>query len=229
MKLKDKVVIITGASCGLGKALAGSFQESGCKVIASSNNRVEIKDVARELGVVPFIADVTKEKDVAKLTAFALKKFGRIDIWVNNAGITTSNSIPDKMDAKEAHLIMDVNFFGTAYGMLSALRVMEKQKSGTIVNVISVRAFEKDVRPGIYSASKWAVRGFTEGLMKLTPKMKGISIVAVYPGAMKTKLHGKNHPAGYNNFMEPEFVADKIVRNLGKSKPKTELIIRKGS
>ncbi len=130
------------------------------------------------------------------------------------------------MDVKDAHQVMDVNFFGTVYGTLSALKAMKKQKSGTIVNIVSVRAFESDVRPGIYSASKWAVRGFTEGLMRLTPKMKGTSIVAVYPGAMKTKLHGKHRLVGYHDFMEPEFVANKIVRNLEKSKPRTELIIR---
>jgi NAD(P)-dependent dehydrogenase (short-subunit alcohol dehydrogenase family) len=226
MKLKGKVVVITGASSGLGKALAESFLESGSRVIASSNNRTEIRNVARELGVFSFLADVTKQKDVAKLAAFALKKFGRIDVWINNAGITTSNSALDKMDAKEAHQIMDVNFFGTVYGTLSALKVMRKQKRGMIVNVISVRALGSDVRPGIYSASKWAVRGFTEGLMKFVPKLNGVSIVAVYPSAMKTKLHGDNHPAGYHKFMEPKLVAKKIVRNLGKNKPKIELIIR---
>ena len=226
MKLKRKVVVITGASCGLGKALTESFRELGCRVIASSNNRAEINDVARKLDVTSFVADVAKEKDITKLTAFALKKFGRIDVWVNNAGITMPSLDWEKMDAKDAHQVMDVNFFGTVYGTLSALKTMKKQKSGTIVNIISVRAFESDVRPGIYSASKWAVRGFTEGLIRLTPKMKGISIVAVYPGAMKTKLHGKHHPSGYKNFMEPEFVADKIVRNLGKNKPRTRLIIR---
>ncbi len=226
MNLKGKIVVITGASSGLGKALVQSFVESGSRVIASSNNGIEIKKVARELGVLPFTTDVTKQKDVIRLAVFALKTMGRIDVWINNAGITTSNLAWDKIDVKETHRVMDVNFFGTVYGTLSALKIMKRQKSGMIVNVISVRAFEKDIHPGVYSASKWAVRGFTEGLMKLAPKMKDIPIIAVYPGAMKTKLHGKRHPAGYNNFMEPEFVADKIVRNLGKNKPKTELIIR---
>jgi NAD(P)-dependent dehydrogenase (short-subunit alcohol dehydrogenase family) len=226
MNFKNKVIVITGASSGLGKALARSLRKSGCRVIASSNNKAELKNVARELDIFSFAADVAKERDVADLASFALKKFGRIDIWVNNAGITTLNSTLEKVDVKEAHQVMDVNFFGTVYGTLSALKVMKGQRSGTIVNIISVRAFEKDVRLGIYSASKWAVRGFTEGLMRFVPKLKGISIIAVYPGAMKTKLHGRHHPAGYKSFMEPEFVADKIVRNLGKSKPKTEFIIR---
>ena len=121
---------------------------------------------------------------------------------------------------------MEVNFFGTVYGTLAALKIMRRQRKGVIVNVISVRALESDVRPGIYSASKWAVRGFTEGL-KFSPGSKNVKIIAVYPGAIKTGLWGRKRPTGYEGFMEPASVAGKIVRNLEQRKPKEKLIMRK--
>jgi NAD(P)-dependent dehydrogenase (short-subunit alcohol dehydrogenase family) len=226
MKLSGKVVVITGASSGLGAALARAFSESGCKVVASSNDGVCLKRVGRELGVSSFLADVAKEKDVSKLAAFALEKFGRIDVWINNAGITAPSRDIEKGDMEKAHRIMEVNFFGTVYGTIAALAAMRKRKRGVIVNVISVRALESDVRPGIYSASKWAVRGFTEGL-RSSSKMKDINVVAVYPGAIKTELWGKKRPAGYEGFMEPAFVARKIVLNLERRNPLRKLIMRK--
>lgn len=226
MNLKGKVIVITGASKGLGKALASAFCDEHSKVVISARSNKELKHVSREIGVVPFVADVTKEKDIQKLAAFALKKFKRIDIWVNNAGTTLPHSEIEEIDVKRAHEVMEVNFFGTFYGSRVALKVMKKQKHGTIVNIVSMSSLVGRPRSAGYASSKWAARGFTESLrMALEPKH--ILVIAVHPGGMKTTIFGKFKPVGYENWMAPFYVAGKIIQNLKRAKPSAELIINK--
>ena len=130
------------------------------------------------------------------------------------------------MDLEATHRVMEVNFFGTLYGSYKALEVMKERKKGTIVNIISIRALSGDVRMGVYTASKWAARGLTEALQH-EARADNIKVVAVYPSGMQTNIWGKEHPAGYTSFMEPEFVANKILQNLMQENPEEELIIRR--
>lgn len=230
MEIRDKVVVITGASKGLGRALAQLFCKEGCRVIASSNDKEGIESIAREIGATPFTADVSRREDILNLANFALQKFGAIDIWINNAGITVpKQSLKiEEMDLDAMHRAMEVNFFGTLYGSLKALEVMNERKSGIIVNIISIRALSEYVRMGVYSASKWAVRGFTEALRREAEAGK-VKIIAVFLGETKTDLWGKERPAEYDSYMKPEFAADKIIQNLMQDNPKEELIIKRPS
>src|SRR3989344_3132570 len=116
MEIKDKVVVITGSSKGLCKSLAYAFTEKGAKVVVNARNKNELIEVASDIGALPVVADVTKEKEVLVLADAVIDKYGRIDIWINNAGIWMPHAPIEEMDWDRAHDLMEVNFFGTVYG-----------------------------------------------------------------------------------------------------------------
>jgi NAD(P)-dependent dehydrogenase (short-subunit alcohol dehydrogenase family) len=272
MNLKDKTVVITGASSGLGKALAVALVAHGAKVVMSSNNEPELQLAfaqcfggaqlasaqrfggAKEVGGVPVVADVTRKEDMQKLADAAVAQFGRIDIWVNNAGINAPWSSIEDIDIERAHRMMEVNFFGTLYGSQVALRQMKKQgarlpparlasqgeaggspsaqtdggQGGVIMNVVSMASLGSRPQAAAYAASKWAARGFTESLREAT-KSDNIIVMAVHPGGIKTALFGDHRPPDYGTYMEPSFVAERIVENLAQGKPEEELVIRRSA
>ncbi|MBI2984634.1 MAG: SDR family oxidoreductase [Candidatus Kerfeldbacteria bacterium] len=226
MRLKKKVVVITGGSKGLGKALASEFVKEGSVVVISARNRKELWNTARECRAIPFVADITKEQNIMSLAKFVKKRLGRIDVWVNNAGVTIPHSDIDGITSEAAHNVMEVNFFGTFYGLQAVIPIMKKQHHGTIVNIISMSALVGRPRSLMYSSSKWAARGLTEGI-RMALKPKRISIIAVHPGGMKTTIFGKHLPQGYDDWMEPDFVAKKIIQNLKRAKPREEIVIHR--
>jgi short-subunit dehydrogenase len=226
MNLKDKVVVITGSTEGLGKAMACGFLNEQAKVVINTQSKKELQEAMKEIGTVGFCGDVTKEKDMQKLADFAVKKFGKIDIWINNAGISMGHMPIEEVDAKKAHQVMEVNFFGTFYGCRSAMKYMKEQKNGILVNILSCRAIVPSPMSSVYSCSKWAGRGLTE-LLRGILKPGNISVIGVYPGSIKTCFWGGNKPAGYENYMEISYVVEKIIQNLKLDKPQEELTIEK--
>lgn len=228
MELKDKIIVITGGSSGLGKALAHTFKKEGCKVIISSHNEKELQDVGRELNADFIKADVIKEDEVKNLGGEVIRRFGKIDIWVNNAGIWIPHAPIEELDISKVHQMIEVNLFGTIYGSRVALVQMKKQGYGIIINILSTSALEG--RPGSagYCASKYAANGFTKSL-RLELKPVNIQVISVYPGGMKTNLFQGQKPLDYENYMEPSYVANCIIENLKKDSPEEELIIKKAT
>jgi short-subunit dehydrogenase len=226
MDLKNKVVVITGSTKGLGKAIACEFLKEQAKVIINARDKKGLEEIAQEIGVTECAGDVTKEKDMQKLVGFAVKKFGRLDVWVNNAGIWLPHLPIEKTDWKRAHDLIEVNLFGTVYGSKSALTQMRKQGSGSIVNIISTSGLDGKINETAYCSSKFAVRGFTESLIKEVDGNK-IKVLGVYPGGMRTNLFDEKRPKNYKDFMDPNFVAQKIIQNLKLAKPKEKLVIRR--
>src|SRR3989338_2458842 len=224
MNLKEKVVVITGASKGFGKALAEVFLREGSKVVICSTNKKEIKSVAKKIGAFGIRADVTKEKDLAKLSNQVIKNFGKIDIWVNNAGLWLPHAFVEDFDMTKVQKMFEVNIVGLINGSRIALRHMKKRRSGTIIQVISDSALRGRPMSSAYSASKWAVNGFTKGIRE---ENKNISILSIFPGGMKTLIFGKKKPSSFNDFMDTKDVAKKVISNLKLKIPKEELIIRK--
>src|SRR3989338_9713648 len=220
MELKDKVVIITGGTRGLGKALALSFLKSGAEVVVCSRNEEDLKDLEGE--IIGKKADVTKEDELKKLLEFTIEKFSKLDIWINNAGIWLPHSLIENFDMEKVKKMFDVNVFGVMNGSRVALRFFKKQKFGFIINIISDSALIGRPMSSTYSASKWAMNGFTKSIRE---ENKNISIFSIYPGGMKTDIFGENKPENYGEFMDPNSVADKIVENLKKDIPEEELII----
>jgi len=226
MNLKDKVIVVTGGSKGFGKTLAELFVKEGAKVVINSNNKKEIKKVASEMGVLGICADVTKEEDLIKLAGKVIKKFGNIDIWINNAGLWMTHSFIEDFDMNKVRKMFDVNVMGTINGSRVALRFMKEKKSGVIMNIISTAALAERPTLSTYCASKWAVNGFTKSI-RVEDRDKNILILSVFPGGMKTEIFGDSKPDNFNDFMETSYVAEKVINNLKLENPEEELVIQK--
>lgn len=224
MELKDKIVVITGGTKGLGKALAISFLKNNSKIVVCS--REEKRPDNLEESILWIKTDVTKEDEMKNLGEKVIEKFGKIDIWVNNAGIWLPHTPIEETDWKRAHDLIEVNLFGTVYGSKIALAQMRKLNSGLIVNILSTSALDGKKNETAYCASKFAAMGFTKSLMREVDG-KNIKINAVYPGGMQTNLFDEKKPEKYTEFMDPNEVAEKIVENLKKENPEEELIIRR--
>ncbi|MEX2033389.1 MAG: SDR family oxidoreductase [Candidatus Colwellbacteria bacterium] len=228
MDIQDKVVVITGSSKGLGKNLAYAFAKEGAKVVVNARNKEELVEVANNIKAFPVVADVTKEEEVLALANAAINKYGRIDIWINNAGIWMPHAPIEEMDWKKVHELVEVNLFGTIYGSKAALIQMRKQGFGVIVNIISTSGLQGRPDSSGYCASKFAARGFTESLRR-EAEDAGIKVIAVYPGGMKTHLFDEKIPDDIDKYMEPEFVADRIIQNLIQDNLEEELIVKRPS
>lgn len=225
MQLKDKVVVITGGTKGFGRALAELFKQEGANVIICSHRKT-VGTIAEEMGVLGVKADVRQEDDMTTLAQFTINKFGCIDIWINNAGVWMQGLVEDA-DMKDVRKMFDINVLGAINGSRVALREMkEKKKSGVIINIISRAGL--DARSGIslYASTKWALHGFTRSIREEN-KGSNISILSVFPGGMKTDIFGENKPANYDDFMDVNLVAKKVIKNLKSEKPEEELIIKR--
>ena len=226
MTLKDKVIVITGGSRGLGKELAREFFQNGAKVIITARNKKELEKTAKEIGVLSFVSDVTNEISLKKLSAFVLKKFGKIDFWINNVGIWIPHSSIENVKINDLQKAIDINVFGMIYGWRNAMFNMKKKKTGAIINIISLSGLNGRPMSSAYATSKWAARGFSESL-RLALEPLHIPVIAIYQGGMKTDIFKNKKPKDYDTFMEPNYVAKKIVSNLKLKKPKIDLIISK--
>src|SRR3989344_1590571 len=136
MNLKDKVIVITGATKGFGKTLAEAFIGEGSQVVICSTNQTDVEAVAKEIGAFGVCADVTKEEDLTRLADETIKQFGGIDIWINNAGLWIPHAFVEDFDMIKVKKMFDVNVIGPINGSRVALRLMKEKGSGTIINVI---------------------------------------------------------------------------------------------
>lgn len=185
MKLKDKVVIITGASSGIGKALAIELAQRGANLVLAARQYVTLCEIARDLQnqhnikTVAVQCDVAVEEDCAALIKQAVLTFGKIDVLVNNAGISMRALFKD-LDLKVMKNLMDVNFWGTVYCTKHALPGITKT-SGSIVAVSSIAGYKGLPGRSGYSASKFALNGFMDAL-RVENLKTGVHVMVVSPG-----------------------------------------------
>jgi NADP-dependent 3-hydroxy acid dehydrogenase YdfG len=186
------VVVITGASSGIGESTARLLAGSGAKVVlgARRTDRIGalVKDITAKGGAaLGFQADVTKRSEVEALVQGAIHEYGRIDVIVNNAGIMPIAPMA-ALKVEEWDRMIDVNIKGLLFGVAAVLPIMQRQKQGHIINVSSVGGF-KVWAPGgtVYSATKFAVRAITEGL-RMEHKADNIRCTIISPGAVATEL-----------------------------------------
>src|SRR5580704_2955618 len=190
--ITGKVVVITGASSGLGESTARLLAEKGAKVAlgARRKDRIDalVSDITAKGGsALGFRTDVTKREDVEALVKGAVERYGRIDVIVNNSGIMPIAPMA-ALKVEEWDRVIDVNIKGLLYGVAAVLPIMHKQKSGHIINMASIAGF-KVFAPGgtVYSATKFAVRAVTEGLRQEL-KADNIRWTIISPGAVATEL-----------------------------------------
>lgn len=226
MIIKNKIVVITGGSQGLGKALASLFAKNGCRVIISSENKENLEKAAKELSVDYFLADVTVYDNLLNLGKYVFEKYGAIDIWVNNAGIQIAPSPTEEVNIKKLRYLFEVNFFGYFYGCQIALRYMKKQGQGLIINLNSTAGLDGKPMLSAYCSSKFAIKGLTESIRKEIIN-SDIKIYAVHPGGIQTDIYKEKYPSDLKEYMQVDDVAEKIIKNLTTDKPEQDLIIKR--
>jgi NADP-dependent 3-hydroxy acid dehydrogenase YdfG len=189
--IKDKVVVITGASSGMGEAAAKHLSNLGATIVLGARRADRIEKLAKEINdnggkAIAIAVDVTQRDQVKKLVDAAVEQFGRVDVLLNNAGIMPL-SLVESLHVDEWDKMIDVNLKGVLNGIAAVLPYMKEQKSGQIINTSSVAGHKVFSGSAVYSATKFAVRALTEGL-RMEVKPYNIRTTIVCPGAVKTEL-----------------------------------------
>ncbi len=187
--IQDKVVVITGASSGLGEATARLLSAQGAKVVLGARRIDRLQALAKELGLpedAVVRTDVTDASQVKSLVDTAVQLHDRIDVILNNAGLMPQ-SLFEKLKVDDWDRMVDVNIKGVLYGIAAALPYMTAQKSGHVINVSSVAGHKVGPGSGVYAATKHAVRALSEGLrQEMTAHNVRVTIIS--PGAVLTEL-----------------------------------------
>lgn len=194
MGIANKTVIITGASSGIGEAVALRLAKSGAAVVLGARRVERLQSLAARIEaeggkVSAFPCDVTKRSDLEKIAAHALEKFGSIDVLVNNAGVMPISRL-DMYDVDGWDRTIDTNIKGVLYAIAAVLPQMKQQKSGHIISIASVAGHKINGGSAVYAASKFSVRVISEALRQEVTK-DGIRVTIVSPGATQSELFDK--------------------------------------
>ena len=228
MTFKDKIIVITGASQGFGKALAQALKKEGAQVVISSHDEKNLENTAKELSVDFFLADVTVFENVKKLSEYVIGKYRRIDVWINNAGIQIAPSLVEEVNLQRLHDLFDVNFFGYFYGCQIALSQMKKQNEGVIININSTAGLEGKPEISAYVSSKFAIKGLTESIRKEN-KDSDIKVYGIFPGGMQTDIYKEKYPNDLKDYMDIDSVIEKVMVNLKSENPEIDFVIKRPS
>lgn len=186
---ESKVVLITGASSGIGEATARILARKGHRLVIGARRTDRLEALAKQLneegGTVEFASlDVTDLEDVRAFAGVALEKFGRIDVIVNNAGVMPLSPL-EALKIDEWNRMIDVNVRGVLHGIAAALPVMKKQGSGQVINVSSIAGHQVWPSCAVYSATKYAVIAISDGLRQ---ENTDIRVTVVSPGVTTSEL-----------------------------------------
>lgn len=225
MNFKNKIVLITGASSGIGRETAIEFAKLGANLILVARRKDKLEQIEDELkkynvSILACQCDISKKDQVKELSETVLEKFSSVDILVNNAGFAIYGSVSD-LSINDIESQMETNYFGMVYCIKNFLPSMLKKKSGHIVNVASVAA--SFGLPGIasYCASKFAMLGFSEGL-KYELKDTGIGITVVSPIMVRTNFFDHSSfekmPKYSPTSLDPKTVAKAILKAANSSR-----------
>lgn len=190
---KSKVAVITGSAQGIGKGLAEKLAADGFSVVLSDLNETVLEETRKQfqekgVQVTSFVGNVTKPEDQEALVQHAVDTFGSVDVFINNAGVEGQVGPLTHVDPKSVDFTLDVNIKGTIYGIKAAANQMKKQETGgKIINACSIAGQEGMEMLGIYSATKFAVKGLTQTAAKELAKDK-ITVNSYCPGIVGTGM-----------------------------------------
>lgn len=226
----DKVIIVTGASTGIGKAVSIEAAKQGANVVIAARSIEKLNDVAKviesfNVQCIAVQTDVSKIEDAKNLVTKTLNKFGKIDILVNNAGISM-RAMFDELDIEVFEKVMNINFMGTVYVTRFALEHILKQK-GSVVGVSSVSGFTPLPARTAYSSSKYAMFGFLTTL-RIENIKRGLHVLITHPGFTESEIRKHallgdgseqgNTPRHEEKMMTAEEVAVKILKAIRRKK-----------
>jgi short-subunit dehydrogenase len=236
--MQKKVVVITGASSGIGKALAEKYADEGWNVVIAARRTDRLTEIQKKLKgieILPIKTDVTLESDCKNLIEKTVEKFGRIDVLINNAGISM-RALFNQTDMDVMRKVMDVNYWGTVYCTKYALPWLLKSK-GSLAGVISVGGYIGLPGRSGYSASKFAVRGFLQTI-RVENLKTGLHVLVAAPGFTSSEIrksalnaNGQQQgetPRNENNMMSAEECAAHIYKAVQKRKKELVLTFAEG-
>ena len=202
MDFTGKTAIITGSARGIGLTIAKKFAAKGANVVISDLDQDMVEKVAGEFDTpaLGIAANVTKADQVEQLFAKTIEKFGRVDIVVNNAGITR-DTLMIRMDEKDWDLVLDINLKGAFLVSKSAAKILMKQRSGSIVNISSIVGITGNAGQVNYSASKAGLIGLTKSVAKELAT-RGVTVNAVAPGFIETEMTHTLSDAARDAFLQ---------------------------
>lgn len=196
---KGKIILLTGASSGIGEATARRLVQAGHHLVIGARRIERLQALRDELGNIDCLAvDVTRAEDLAQMAQFALQQYGRIDVLINNAGIMPLSPMA-ALKMEEWRQTIDVNVHGVLNGIAAVLPTMQQQRAGQIINVASIGAHAVFPLSAVYCASKFAVRAISDGLRQ---ESDYIRVTVVSPGVVASELADHITDAGAKESME---------------------------
>jgi len=235
--MKNKLVIVTGASSGIGKACAIAFAKKGANLVLAARSADKLNEISREISllgveVLCIPTDVSNEADCKILMEKTLDKFGKIDVLVNNAGISMRAAFAD-LDLQVLKKVMDVNFWGSVYCTRYAIKSLLENK-GSVVGVSSIAGYKGLPGRTGYSSSKFAMHGFLEAL-RIENLKKDLHVLLACPGFTASNIRNSalaadgssqgETPRDEQKMMQPEEVAEAIVEAVIKRKDRLTLTV----
>lgn len=217
MNTHPKVIIVTGASSGIGKATALLLAEKGAKLVLGARGEaklVQLTEQIRNSGgeAICAITDVSKREDVAKLVQMAIEHYGRVDVLINNAGVMPISAL-DELKVEDWEAMIDINIKGVLYGIAEALPVFRRQEYGHFINIASTSAHRVVPNQSVYAGTKFAVRAISEGLRQEAGENLRVTIIS--PGMTRTEyVENATDPvvrANVDIAMPPKAVAEAIA------------------
>ncbi len=216
--IRDQVIVITGASSGIGLSTARMAAQEGAKLVLAARSAGALNELTAELTaagaqVTAVVADVSREEDVRAIARTAQDAYGGFDTWVNNAGVGMYGKVED-VGVEDMRRLFDINFWGLVYGSLEAVRVL-RERGGALINVGSTASDRAIALQGVYSASKHAVKGFTDALrMELEEGGAPISVTLIKPGPIDTPfpMNARNYLPDEPQHVPPVYAPETVAR-----------------
>ncbi|UPL51103.1 SDR family oxidoreductase [Hymenobacter sublimis] len=217
-KLKDQTIVITGASSGIGLVTARMAAKAGAKLVLAARSESALRQLTEEINqagghATYVVTDMSKPEDVQRLAYEASYTYGGFDTWINNAGVSIYGKL-EEVPIQDMRQLFEVNFWGLVHGSLEAAKHL-KAKGGAIINVGSILSDITAILQTIYSASKHAVKGFTDGLrMELEMDGAPISVTLIQPAAIDTPypVHSKNYMEREAKHAPPAYAPETVAR-----------------